>query len=522
VGEGDGGAALSIAPDGSVYPIGSDAEAFSALREIARAAHEHRSRGGRVVAVQGLGFVGAAVAPAVASATDASGNPLYFVIGVDRATPESYWKVEKVNAGASPIVSTDPELARLTQAAVHGARNLRATTCDEAYSLADVIVVDVHLDAAGSHAPTDIRVDLEPFTAAIRTIGRRMRADALVLIETTVPVGTCERIVLPILCAERLARGIDSPPLLAHAYERVMPGPHYMSSIRAYPRVFAGVDDRSTVAAREFLSTFVRTPDGNGLWQLDDPVTSELAKLLENSYRATNIAFIHEWTLLAEQIGVNLFAIVDAIRARKGTHDNMRYPGFGVGGYCLTKDPLLAQWGSRELLASDAVLDMSLDALRTNSLMPLHTARLVKEAAGGDVAHAVVAVCGVSYIPDVADTRNSPTAILVDDLLAAGATVRVHDPIVRAWIEKPEIPIVEELEEVVRDVDGVVLAVPHLPYRKLAAATLVRRARRPGFVIDAQNVLSETAAGELHAAGWRVLGVGKGHWRKRGLHHASP
>jgi UDP-N-acetyl-D-mannosaminuronic acid dehydrogenase len=154
--------------------------------------------------------------------------------------------------------------------------------------------------------------------------------------------------------------------------------------------------------------------------------------------------------------------------------------------------------------------------------MPLHTARLVKEAAGGDVAHAVVAVCGVSYIPDVADTRNSPTAILVDDLLAAGATVRVHDPIVRAWVEKPEIPIVEELEEVVRDVDGVVLAVPHLPYRKLAAATLVRRARRPGFVIDAQNVLSETAAGELHAAGWRVLGVGKGHWRKRGLHHARP
>jgi UDP-N-acetyl-D-glucosamine dehydrogenase len=471
--------------------------------------------------VQGLGFVGAAVAAALASATDASGDPLYFVIGVDLATPESYWKVEKVNAGLPPIVSSDPELARLTHAAVHESRNLHATTCDEAYSLADVVVVDIQLDAAGHDPRSGIRVDLEPFTEAIRTIGRRMQPDALVLVETTVPVGTCERVVLPVLRAERLARGIDTAPLLAHAYERVMPGAGYIDSIRAYPRVFAGVDERSSAAAREFLATFVRTPDGNGLWQLDAPISSELAKLLENSYRATNIAFIHEWTVLAEEIGVNLFEVIDAIRARTGTHDNMRYPGFGVGGYCLTKDSLLAQWGSRELLASEAVLGMSLDALRTNALMPLHTARLVKEAAGGDVAHSVVAVCGVSYIPDVADTRNSPTAILVDELLAAGAAVRVHDPIVRAWIERPEIPVVQELDDVVRDADGIVLAVPHLAYRELAAATLVRQAGRPAFVVDAQNVLSDAAAAELHAAGWRVLGVGKGHWRKRGLHRAG-
>jgi UDP-N-acetyl-D-glucosamine dehydrogenase len=510
----------SVAPDGSVYPLPSEADVESSFEHILRAASDHRANGGRVVVVQGLGFVGAAVAAVIASATDDHGNHLYFVIGVDLPTAESYWKVEKINAGLPPIVSTDIELASLTRTVVKESRNLRATTCEEAYSIADIIVIDVHLDAEG-HAPDSrfgIHVDLEPFASAIRTVGRRMRPDALVLIETTVPVGTFDRVVLPSLREERRARGIDTPVLLAHAYERVMPGARYVSSIRAYPRAFAGADERSTAAAREFLSTFIDTPDGDGLWQLENPVSSELAKVLENSYRAMNIAFIHEWTMLAEEIGVNLFQVVDAIRARKGTHDNMRYPGLGVGGYCLTKDSLLAQWGATHLLRSDAVLAMTLEALRTNSLMPLHTSRLVKDAAGGDLHGTQVAVCGVSYIPDVADTRNSPTEILIDDLLAAGAALRVHDPNVEAWVERRDIPILKELEPVLHDVDGVVLAVPHLAYRELSAVVLGQHTGRPGFLIDAQNVVSDATARDLHSAGWRVFGVGKGHWRKRGLH----
>lgn len=510
---------ISVAPDGSVHALPSEADAQSSFREIVRAAEQHRSGGACVVVVQGLGFVGAAVAAVIASAADDRGNHLHFVIGVDLPTPESYWKVAKISAGLPPIVSTDGELARLTHAAVHESRNLHATTCDEAYSIADVIVVDVQLDAdCSADSQVGIRVDVEPFVSAIRTVGRNMRPDALVVIETTVPVGMTDHVVLPTLRNERLARGIDSPLLLAHAYERVMPGPQYVSSISAYPRAFAGVDERSSEATREFLSTFIRAPESDGLSQLQGPLSSELAKLLENSYRATNIAFIQEWTLLAEELGVNLFEIIDAIRVRKGTHDNMRYPGFGVGGYCLTKDSLLAQWGASHLLGSDIHLRMTLDALRTNSLMPLHTAQLVEEAADGQLSGTVIAVCGVSYIPDVADTRNSPTEILVDDLLAAGAMVRVHDPSVSEWVERRHIPIVSELEVAFQDVDGVVLAVPHLAYRALSGAALAKHVGRPGFLIDAQNIVTDATALELHAAGWRILGVGKGHWRKLGLH----
>jgi UDP-N-acetyl-D-glucosamine dehydrogenase len=502
-----------------VDPLPGEA-AEASFQEIERAANAHRARGGSVVVVQGLGFVGAAVAVAIASARDDDGELRHFVIGVDLRTPEAYWKVEKINAGLTPIASTDTQLARLTYAAVHESRNLRATSDESVYSLADVIVVDVHLDVEKAPPEDDglgIRVDLESFKSAIRVVGRNMRPDALVLVETTVPPGTCENVVLPTLREERLARGIDEPVLLAHAYERVMPGPGYVTSIQAYPRAFAGIDERSSGAAREFLSTFVRPPDGDALHQLDGTLSSELAKVLENSYRAVNIAFIHEWTLLAEEQGVNLFAVIDAIRQRRGTHDNMRYPGFGVGGYCLPKDSLLAQWGATHLLGSDAVLDMTLNALRVNSVMPLHTAKLVRDAVGGRIDGAVVAVCGVSYLPDVADTRNSPTEILVDDLVSAGATVRVHDPTLQGWLERPDIPFFELLDDALRGADGIVLAVPHVAYRELSAATLAEHVGPTGFLVDAQNVAHDQTAAALHAAGWRVLGVGKGHWRKQGL-----
>jgi nucleotide sugar dehydrogenase len=243
--------------------------------------------------------------------------------------------------------------------------------------------------------------------------------------------------------------------------------------------------------------------------------------LLENSYRAANIAFIHEWTLLAEKIGVNLFEIVDSIRVRTGTHDNMRYPGFGVGGYCLTKDSLLAQWGVTHLLGSDALLETTLDALRTNALMPLHAVDLVKEVAPNGLGGLRIAVCGVSYVPDVADTRNSPTEALVDALLAEGAELRVHDPSIRAWLERPDVPIVQELEAAVADADGIVLAVGHQVYRDLDVRSLTRLTARSTFIVDAQNVLSDENARELHAAGWLVVGVGKGHWRKDGMHRRT-
>ena len=512
-------ASESVSPDGDIYTIPSLAESRVDFREIAATADAHRERGGSVVVIQGLGFVGAAVAATVAGAKDGSGDALHYVIGVDLATPGSYWKIAKINQGEPPFRSPDATMEEALREAAVERRNLRATPCEEAYALADVIVVDVHLDVEERVAdePGGIRIRLDSFESALRTIGRNMRADALVLVETTVPMGTCERIALPILEEERARRRITEPVLLANAYERVMPGPGYLDSIRAFRRTFAGIDDASAERTRAFLSTFIDV-EGHPLWQLGDTVSSELGKLLENSYRSLNIAFIHEWTLLAEQIGINLFEVVDSIRVRKGTHDNMRYPGFGVGGYCLTKDSLLAQWSARNLFGVDTVLGMTLAGLKTNYEMPLHTLGLAEELAGGELAEKRIAICGVSYLAELADTRNSPTEALVDALLEKGARVSVHDPHVMVWVERPDIEIFRDLPSALTDADGVVLAVPHEAYLGLTADDLVAALGRDSFVVDAQDVLTDEKAHALHEAGRRVAGVGKGHWRARGYH----
>jgi UDP-N-acetyl-D-glucosamine dehydrogenase len=509
----------SLSSDGVVYPIPTENQALSSFREVAEAAEAHRRRGGQVVVVQGLGFVGSAVAAAVASVTDVEGRPLHYVIGVDLPTPASYWKVAKVNRGEAPFRSPDPKLPPMFHKAVHERQNLRATTCVEAYALADVIIVDVHLDVEDRlvEQAGEIEVNIAGFESAVHTVGRNMRADALVLVETTVPMGACERVVLPILREERMRRGIEEPVLLANAYERVMPGPGYVDSILAHRRTFAGIDEASAEKARAFLSTVIDV-EGHPLWELSDTVSSELGKLLENSYRAMNIAFMHEWTLLAEKIGINLFEVVDSIRVRSGTHDNMRYPGFGVGGYCLTKDSLLAQWSATNLFGVEAHLEMTLSGLKTNYEMPLHTLELAEEVADGELSGKTIAVCGVSYLADVADTRNSPTETLVDALLQKGARVRVHDPHVVTWIERPDTLVLQSLGDALSGADGVVFAVPHGAYVTLSAEDLAELLDREAFVVDAQNVLTDAKARSLRDGGRRVIGVGKGHWRSLRYH----
>lgn len=507
---------MSIAPDGKSYQIPPQEARKAQLARTAEAAEAWRKRGGRVVAVQGLGFVGSAVAAAVADARDDHGHARNLVIGVDLPSQSAYWKVAKVNEGEPPIRAPDPALENVIQSAVR-AGNLRATTEPEAYGLADVVIIDVHLDvSARATEASSIRVDMAAFESALRTVGRHMRADALVLIETTVPPGTVELVAKPILLSERSQRGITAPLRLAHAYERVMPGPKYMDSIRRFWRTFSGIDAESRTLARDFLGSFIDV-EGHPLWELDNPAASELAKVLENSYRATNIAFIHEWTLFAEKAGINLFEVVRSIRVRKGTHDNIRQPGFGVGGYCLTKDSLLAQWAATHHYGGGVDLTLTLQAIRINDEMPLHTHGLLTTVLDGKLAGKRVAILGASYLPDVADTRFSPTATLVDAVRRDGGIPVVHDPSVSTWMERPDITIEPSVARALAGADAVVFTVPHRAILDLDVETVLRAVGGPCAIVDAQDIIPDSKAELYRNAGCRVVGVGKGHWRRQGM-----
>ena len=459
---------------------------------------------GNVVCIQGLGFVGVAMATAVANACDAEGNPSFDVIGVDLPGPEGQAKVDSINAGRLPLASTDEELAAaFSKAWSHG--NLRATTDPAVYERAAIVVVDIDLDVIrdGGGTPT---VSFDGIRRAVRTLGERLPPGALVIVETTVPPGTCERVVAPELVEALARRGLAPESiLLAHSYERVMPGRDYYRSIVNFWRVYSGLTPEAADACEAFLSKVIRV-DRFPLTRLHSTTASETGKVLENSYRAVNIAFIEEWGRFAEAVGIDLFEILEAIRKRP-THNNIRQPGFGVGGYCLTKDPLLGAIASSELFGrADLRFPFSVRATEVNAQMPLNTLVAVRRLLGGSLSGKKLLLLGVSYRQDVGDTRYSPSEALVRAAEAEGATVVCHDPLLSYWREMQRA--LPESMPAAAEFDAVILAVPHDGYRALDLAGWCNGGRP--LVFDANHVLTPAQDAALRGIGCPVASIGKG------------
>jgi nucleotide sugar dehydrogenase len=349
-------------------------------------------------------------------------------------------------------------------------------------------------------------VDFAPFRAALRSVAEHMKPGSLVIVETTVPPGACARIVAPELAAGLRARGVrEDAFLLAHSYERVMPGEDYLASITNFWRVYSGHTRDAADACERFLSQVINVRD-YPLTRLASTTASETAKVLENSYRATNIAFIEEWGRFAEAVGIDLFEVITAIRMRP-THSNIRQPGFGVGGYCLTKDPLFPAIAARELFdRPDLAFPFSEMAVAVNARMPLVTVERLQTLCGGTVEGKRVLLLGIAYRQEVADTRYSPAQTFVLEMRRRGARVLVHDPLVTEWPElgmtvPPELPAAGS-------VDAVVFAVPHRAYRELDLAAWLGDARP--ILLDANAVLTPAQRRAVAATGRVVHAIGAG------------
>lgn len=467
----------------------------------------------KTVVVQGLGYVGAAVVAALASAKDNKQNLIYNVIGVDLPDENNYWKIDRVNNAKPPVVSSDTNLEIIYQNALEN-ENLMATYSEYAYSKADIVVVDInlHVEKKEISKPDRYIINHDVYKKAIETIAEHVNEDTLVIIETTVPPGTTEKVIYPIFADSFAKRGLDINRLyLGHSYERVMPGTHYIDSIVNFYRVYSGINDKSKLKTREFLESFINTKD-YPLFEMQSTTASEIAKVLENSYRAMNIAFIQEWTEFAQKAGINLFEAIDAIRARP-THQNIMSPGFGVGGYCLTKDALLADYSYRNLFCSGNHLKMSLDAIAVNDLMPNYTFELLKKEIN-DLRGINITILGISYRDDIADTRRSPSELFYERCLKEGAVINLHDEYVSFWAEKGMAidTDIDKLKE--KKHDAVVFAVRHKRYTKFTSKDIMSIFKDVKVIVDANNVISDETARGLSGRGIKVIGVGKGHWQK--------
>ena len=227
---------------------------------------------------------------------------------------------------------------------------------------------------------------------------------------------------------------------------------------------------------------------------------------MENTYRAANIAFIDEWTKYAEMVGIDLYEVIDAIRVRP-THSNIRFPGLGVGGYCLTKDPAFAPAAARQLFGEESLkFPFSQLALQINQAMPAHTVVRMKNLLGESCKNTSILVLGVSYRQDVGDTRYSPVETLVRALEGDGAQVTCFDPFVDYWPEMDRC-LPSHLPEA-GSFDAVVLATPHKEFFDLDLPKWLDGARP--VLLDTANVISKDQRQCCRAAGIRIESVGRG------------
>ena len=532
----------STAPTGELFSLPTPQDEIAELRRLQALVAEHRTQGHEIVVVLGVGFVGAVMAGIVADSVDKkTGEPAKFVIGVQRPSTRSYWKIPLLNRGVAPVEAEDPEVVPMIARCVLEKKTLTATYTYDALCLADVIVVDVQCDYF-KETLGDCRkghAEIAALEESLKVLGDKIQPHCLVLIETTVPPGTTEYVAYPIMKKAFEKRGIATEPLLAHSYERVMPGREYVASIRDFWRVCSGINEQAKGKVVKFLSEILNV-EKFPLTVLDRPLESETSKIVENSYRATTLAFLNEWSLFAERNGVDLIKVIKAIKVRP-THSNMIFPGPGIGGYCLPKDGGLGVWSYQTLMGfEDDIFKITPLAIDINDTRSLHVAELVRDALrnmGKIVAASKIAILGASYREDVGDTRYSGSEIVVRKLTEMGGEIVIHDPYVKHWweLEKQESypapghswarffrnqdkltesKVENDLMTALKGVDAVVLAVRHEAYMKLDPDAVIAMTGRPAAIIDCFGILDDEKIKRYFELGCEVKGLGRGHVKR--------
>ena len=395
------------------------------------------------VSVIGLGYVGLPTAAVMA-------NRGLNVIGVD-ANPKA---VERINRGEAHIV--EPDLDILVRSATTSG-NLRAVSQPEP---ANAFIVAVPTPFKENHQP-----DLSFVESAARSIAPVLAKGNLVVLESTSPVGTTERMagwlaeLRPDLGFPGHGTGIDVH--VAYSPERVLPG-RVLIELVDNDRVIGGLTPACSERAKALYSLFVQ-----GTCFLTTARTAELVKLSENAYRDLNIAFANELSLVCEKVGVNVWEAIEL--ANRHPRVEILKPGPGVGGHCIAVDPWFIVDSARD------VTPLIQAARGVNDGKPHHIAALVAEAARGK-SKPVVACLGLAYKADIDDFRESPSVDVIAELdaklFSKILVVEPHsDRLPDSLAKIPGIALTD-LDDALKQADIVVLLTDHAPFRTLDRARL--------------------------------------------------
>lgn len=429
-------------PDSATIP----AHVSAPVSGRAQATHPH------TIAVIGLGYVGLPLAIRAAE----KGFP---VIGYDIDTA----KIDAITRGDVSYI-TDRERGALADA-----QNFRATHAAADLAKADVYIVCVPTPVSDLHEP-----DLKPLEGACRIIAAYLEKGDLVVIESTINPGVCEKIVMPIL--ERRGLTVEKDFFLAHCPERINPGDKHWD-VATLPRVVGGAGPESLLRATQLYRSII---DGD-IVPMQSLKEAEAVKMVENAFRDINIAFVNELAMSFDKAGIDLISVIRGASTKPFAF-MPHLPGCGVGGHCIPVDPYyLIRYGHD----NGFVHKFLMTARSINNRMPAYTISLLSNALRRrrkQLNHSTIALLGLSYKRDISDERESPAHEIQKQLEERGTIVRTYDPYVVGSTHT-------SLEEVLQDADAAVIATDHSEFRALTPFHFMRGG--VDIVIDGRNCLEK-------------------------------
>jgi len=403
------------------------------------------------VAVVGLGYVGLPLALLAA-------RKGHRVLGID----VSEKKVASIRGGVSPFY--DEAITRhLTET------KLDADTEFGRIRDAEIVIVCVPTPVRHDHSP-----DLDPLIGACEAIAPHLSTGSLIVIESTVNPGICDNIVIPTLeKASGLTAGKDF--LVSHCPERVNPGDERWG-VENINRVAGSLTPEGLEMTVEFYRSIV-TGEVRPMGSLKE---AEAVKIVENTFRDINIAFVNELAMSFDRMGIDIVNVIDAASTKPFAF-MPHYPGCGVGGHCIPVDPYyLIEEGRRNGFDHEF---LSL-ARKINNRMPIHTVDMLERLLAQDgeaLQDSRIAVLGLAYKADIDDMRESPSHMIIDELAARHAQPIAFDPYVK------NDAYAASLEDALEGARAAIIATPHRAFKMLTPNVFLDRGIR--IVVDGKNCL---------------------------------
>ena len=429
------------------------------------------------VVVIGMGYVGIPMAVLLADVDD------FYVTGIQRRSQRSGWKIEWLNQGKNPYKGDEPGLDELIRKVVRNEK-FKVTDKYDAVNDADYVLIDVQTPVDDEKVPR-----YASLLDVSHKIAKHMKKGVTIILESTVAPGTTDNVVQAILEEKSgLQRGKDF--YLVFSFERVMPG-KLIEYITDFPRVIGGGCEEANEKAKYLYGKVVKKE-----LQVTDTLTAELTKCIENAYRDVNIAFANEMALLSEDFNRNIFEIINLINHR---HDRMmHYPGSGVGGHCLTKDPWLLLFGFNKYTErlNESKIKIIPDSRKINDFMPYHMIELMENVFREShrlVDNIKIVLLGVSYKANTDDTRNTPTENIVKVLKSRYHSHNIvyiaHDPYVKDR-DYNLTKLTNDFNKAVTNADVLLFTTNHSEYYNIDLDDLKKKVKTP-IIIDGRNIFDK-------------------------------